>query len=386
MKHRDQLSLLYVSLLGVCVFVSFFFVPLEKINEKMNAAIFFVESITIADLRHTFFEAGTREGTRPIKVLIVPGHDPINFGTSFGELTEEKVNVELGKELHAFLQSNEKFESVLLRDEKGYLPEFENYVNTNNEAIWVFIKTHVEAMRALVAQGKVFVPNHGSAAGSRAPDRVVSILYGINKWASEQKFDIVIHVHFNDYAGRKMTQIGKHNGFTIYVPERQYSNARASTAVAEHIRTRLEQFQSRSTFEKEKAGLVEEQNLIAIGAKNTADPVSFLIEYGYIYELEILDDAVRPLFVKNMAYQTYAGLLDFFSDSLPAYSTPFSVTEMNTALTEKSPKTDVFLLQTQLRALGLFPSGGKTLKDCPIAGVFGPCTKEALKAYTASKK
>lgn len=386
MKHLFSVISLCAGLLGVLIFILALTTPPEEINRSMQAAIFFIESVSVEDLQNNYWAISASPFVpeeKKIRVLIVPGHDSYASGTEFNGLTEAEMTAELGMVLRDFFKTNEKFNATLLRDATGYLPEFQDYINKHTPEIEAFIKSHVETMNTLVAQGAV--ERQSQIVGHGRPNmRVVNTLYGINKWASEKDFDIVIHIHFNDYVGRKRNQVGKHSGFSIYVPEHQYSNAKASRAVAEAVRGRLEQFQNVSTFGTEKAGVIEDQDLIAIGAKNTLDPASLLIEYGYVYEPEFVDGTLRPLVFKNLAYQTYAGVLDFFQNSTPKNEIPF-VKEVRNLDEKTASKADVFLLQTNLRAAGFFPPNGKTLVDCPIVGGFGPCTKEALKKYESVK-
>ena len=83
-------------------------------------------------------------------------------------------------------------------------------------------------------------------------------------------------------------------------------------AIAEKIEGRLAQTITKSTLPKENAGLVEDQELVAIGRHNTVDAVSLLIEYGYIYEPWILNPIMRDIQIKELARQTVLGIEDFF--------------------------------------------------------------------------
>ena len=65
-------------------------------------------------------------------------------------------------------------------------------------------------------------------------------LYAINKWANENKIEIVFHIHFNDYPGRKLNQVGEYAGFSIYVPEYQLPNHRASSELADSLKNQME--------------------------------------------------------------------------------------------------------------------------------------------------
>ena len=109
-------------------------------------------------------------------------------------------------------------------------------------------------------------------------------LYAINKWANENNIEIVFHIHFNDYPGRKFNQIGEYTGFSIYVPEYQLPNHRASSKLAESLKNQLEKYFTKSDLPAESSALIEDQELIAVGSNASRDGVSVLVEYGYIYE------------------------------------------------------------------------------------------------------
>ena len=148
-----------------------------------------------------------------------------------------------------------------------------------------------------------------------APKDVALRLFGINKWANEHKVDIIIHIHFNDSGPRRAGAPGEYNGFTIYTPERQYSNSQASMDIAKRVFKRLSKMFSVSNLPGEDAGVVEDQELIAIGSSNTVDAASLLVEYGYIYEPQFRVPAVRVMVLRELAFQTYLGLADFFGET-----------------------------------------------------------------------
>ncbi len=166
----------------------------------------------------------------------------------------------------------------------------------------IIVKKQKETMSELVRAGEVH--NVEGVIHNSAPDETALKLYGINKWANENNIDIVLHIHFNDYPNRKYNREGKYSGFVIYVPEAQYSNAKASRAVAEPIFNQLAKFYPKSDFLREQDGMVGDQHLIAIGAHNTLDPVGMLIEYGYIYEPQFLNEKIRGSIIKELAFQT----------------------------------------------------------------------------------
>jgi len=138
-------------------------------------------------------------------------------------------------------------------------------------------------------------------------------LYGINKWANENDIDIIIHIHFNDYPGRPANKIGKYYGFSIYTPESQFVNSEISQNIARSVFAELNKIQSVSDYQPEHLGVVEDQELITIGANSTLNAAALLIEYGYIYESQIINKKMRVLMFPEYAYKTYSGIVKFFN-------------------------------------------------------------------------
>ncbi len=218
---------------------------------------------------------------------------------------------------------------------------------------------------------------------NNAPSATAIRLYGINKWANENNIDIVVHLHFNDHPGRKYNQRGEYSGVTIYIPEKQFSNAKASKALAETVFKRLTTYSARSNMPLEREGVVEDQELIAIGAYNTLDPAVLLIEYGYIYETQFINPKTRTLAIEESALQTYLGILDFFGikelEKENIYNTaalPY-LWDNNLKKGTRGSK-DVFALQTALAFQFFYPPAQKSKNDCPVNGNFGPCTARAV--------
>lgn len=136
---------------------------------------------------------------------------------------------------------------------------------------------------------------------------------------------------------------------------------------------------------KETDGIIEEQELIAIGSYNTLDAPSMLIEYGYIYEPQFADKNVRDSTFRDLAFQTYLGIQDFFgsgNDVSLTYDTlmlPYKwENNINRNTLDKNP---VLALQSALIIEGLYPPREKNKNDCPRTGKFGPCTIEALSTF-----
>jgi len=345
------------------------------------AAVFLHESITITDLKSRYDGAG--QGKTKVRVLIVPGHEPAYGGAEYKDLNEGDMNVELAGYLEKFLKNDSHYDVMLSRGVNGWDRALSAFFNESSEKISRFINENHDNMLHLVNNGSVVKVMDG-IKHSKAPKDVALRLYGINMWADENKIDVLIHVHFNDYPRKNAGMLGKYSGFAIYVPERQYSNATTTRALADAVYKRLAKYNPTSDLPKEKAGVIEEQDLIAIGSNNTLEAPSMLIEYGYIYESQFADSKVRKLVLKDLAFQTYLGMGDFFGDRGTAYAydtllLPYVWDSTFTRI--KSDKNDVLALQTALMAEGLYPVSPKNKNDCPRTGTFGECTSSALEEF-----
>jgi peptidoglycan hydrolase-like protein with peptidoglycan-binding domain len=188
-------------------------------------------------------------------------------------------------------------------------------------------------------------------------------------------------LHINDYADHPDT-IGEYDGFAVYVPDPQYSTSVASKALGEALAKRLALYHPKSSLPQEGAGVVEDQDLIAVGSNNTVDSASVLIEYGYIYEPQFLHKETRSLALKDYAYETYLGIQDFFGDApVRTYSSGALPYAWSSPPKEGKTSPEAYALQSALRYLGYYPPPGKSLSDCPISGYFGACSVAALKAF-----
>ncbi|MCX6731601.1 MAG: N-acetylmuramoyl-L-alanine amidase [Candidatus Parcubacteria bacterium] len=296
-------------ILGILVFLSFLLVFLNyfKIlsfhDIKNLASVFFVESVTEQQLKNKYING-------EVKILIVPGHDDEFWGTDFSGIKEANLNLDLAKELSKLLISEKEFEIILLRDDNGYNESFLNYFNKERHSIEKFIQKQKQTTENLMTSGLI-EEKEGVPHTNISLERVIK-LYGINKWANENKIDIVINIHFNDYPRKNNNRVGEYSGFSIYVPEKQFSNAGASRALANPIFERLKKYFPVSNMPKEKRGIIDDQKLIALGANNSLDSAALLIEYGYIYESQFMNKKNRPLVFKKLATQTYLGIIDFF--------------------------------------------------------------------------
>jgi N-acetylmuramoyl-L-alanine amidase len=308
-KNFAVVSITWMVLLGVWTFSSLEYISLADLGRAM-AGVFGVESVSVEDLRSAYARA--QAGGEKVKVLIVPGHDQRNWGTEYAGLREEELNRMVAEALAASFAENSAFEVTLLRDKNGYLADFEQSFEEQKEQIRAEVQRKKKIMNDLLAAGAVNradgVP-HNNAALSTALR-----LYAANGWANAKGYEVVLHIHFNDYGGRKKGTVGKYSGFAVYIPEAQFSNARASRALGEALVASLAKKFTPSNLPKEGGGtgLVPDQELIAVGAYNTLDTAAALIEYGYIYEPGLHDPARRPALVRDYARATYEALETFF--------------------------------------------------------------------------
>lgn len=313
-----------------------------------------------------------------IKILIVPGHDKEFFGTQFKTIKEETFNLQLATELYDYFKTDSHFETYITRDQKGYLSVFQNYFTDKKESIEKFIALSNDWFENLYPDFQwVDGVDHNVAKKD-----VALRLFGINVWANDNNIDLVIHVHFNDYGGRKKNRVGEYSGFSIYVPEKQLNNSFLSMELARTVFPRLEKLLPVSDIPKENVGIVEDQQLIAIGPKNTLSAASMLVEYGYIYDSYALNKSIRALFFKELARQTYLGVKQYFDSDNGGLYPILGVYQWKSNLVYglKNNK-DVLFLQLALAEEGVYPPKGYTLKDCPITGNFLKCTKSAIKQF-----
>lgn len=351
---------------------------------KNYTAVFFQQGISIAQLQNKYNAATYKKNQPKIRIMIVPGHEPNFGGSSYGGVNERDMAVDLANSLRGFLQNNSHYEVIVARTKDAWNPDIEKYFKDHWDDIVVFIKENKEQMVRLVNNGSVRMATEGISHSS-APQNVAIRLFGINKWNNENAIDIAIHIHFNDYERRNLSVPGEYTGLAIYVPEKQYSNSATTKAIANSVYKRLSKYNAVSNFPKEDVGVVEDQELIAIGSRNTLDAPSMLIEYGYVYEPQFSDPTVRESTLKDLAFQTYLGLQDFFggpNDISLAYDTLMLPHSWTGDISKKNAdKNDVLALQSALIMEGVYPPSDKSKNDCPRTGRFGPCTLNALNQF-----
>ena len=274
--------------------------------------ILVISSIVFAFLG-LFWAPGSVSAATPaksIKILLVPGHDDTTWGAQYGTTKEADMNLALATKIYNTLRKDKRFEVHITRNKSGYTKEFSDYFEKEKDAINNFRKVYKAQHQQAVGSGN-FIEKE-NVDHNTANERTSFILYAINRWADENLMDAVIHVHFNDYPRETPWTVGIYRGFAIYVPESQMVNSTTSTNLAKRIFTELKKKYAVSTYEKEKAGIVPDQSLIALGAKGTLFPNvrSVLIEYGYIYRFK--SNKSREANYTTMAAQTVTGIKNYF--------------------------------------------------------------------------
>ena len=102
---------------------------------------------------------------------------------------------------------------------------------------------------------------------SEVPQDMSVKLYGMNKWANENNVDLAINLHFNDEERPNINTPGDLAGFNIFIPDSQMKNYTASRLAAQDVYNEL-----KSVEPPESGGLLENQDLIALGASGTLTP------------------------------------------------------------------------------------------------------------------
>ncbi len=319
------------------------------------------------------------------RILIVPGHDndTSSGGAEFGGLREADLNVDMSEELLKLFQADTHFRTQITRNKNNYLEPFLSFFTNNRENILQFRAAAKANMEAQIAAGKIIriVTDRPDTSEENAIK-----LYGINKWAADNNIDLILHPHFNDYPGRYSDVVGKYSGLAMYIPEHQMPNFTISRGIAQPLLERFKKFFPISNHPKEKAGLVEDQELIAIGANTNlrSNISSIIIEYGYLYEPQWMNPETRETILKELAYQTYAGVKKYFGEtgeSLPGGKNPTPYVWRNELAVGLKNNKDVLALQIALTKDGLYPPPFLYRNDCPLSGSFGRCTYRSLKNF-----
>jgi N-acetylmuramoyl-L-alanine amidase len=377
---KSKKAIKVIVLLAI-VFSTFEIIEFSKIKE---VSAFEKNISTIKDRRGSYFSGDEKYYSKDkmIKILIVPGHDDNSFGAIYNGVREVDLNRELAKNLYNKLSIEPGFEVVLAGDSSGYNPIFQNYFEIKRDEITKFIKEAKYDFSKKVKDGDIVEDTENFH--NVAPEEVALKLYGFNMWLNENDFDFVFHIHFNDYGGRSKHKTPKYNGFSIYMPDKQFGNYELSRQMAEKVFDRINDITPVSNLPQESIGIIEDQELIAVGSNDALDASSILIEYGYIYEPQFTDPETRSLAMDDLAYQTYVGIKEFFGEKPIAPHTKFNFTKDLDKNLKKRNK-DAYALQKQLALMGHYPPSNKSFNDCPPTGIFGECTLQAVKSFQLNK-
>ena len=382
-RNSKSVWLVLVLLAGLIIFIYLYdaSLPTPLLESIHLPGWVYPDTVTPASLK-------TKYESKQLRVLLVPGHDNDYGGTEFNGLREADLNLQLAEKLYQFLTRDDHFQVLTTRDfQTGqYVGDIATYFITEREGINGFQQELKNSFNQLMNSGQVTAPSE-QVQHNFAPGEVALRLYGLNKWANEQQIDLMIHIHFNDYPRASARRGGQYSGFAIYVPEKQYPNGAASIDLARTVSNYLAYSLAVSDLPIENAGVVEDQELIAVGARASREGASILVEYGYIYESPWHYPETREVMLEELAWQTYRGLKSYFDPAVVVDDTlllPYPLTgELGEGL---RGKRNVSVLQKALQRAGFYPPIGRTMNGCPINGNFGPCVAAAVRAFQSTNQ
>ncbi len=332
--------------------------------------------VSTADLQAKYVAAG--QGGEKVKVLLMPGHEPSYGGAELQGLRERDIAVDIANKIKRELAQDPRLEVTVARDQLAWSADLSNYFEEEWKSIGTFVKEKKRVFNRALKNGDIeardFEPAHNTAATD-----VALRLYGITKWANEEGYDLAVHIHLND------TGAQNHQGFAVYIPDQEFGNAEASRPLGEAIAHELNRFNASSTLPIENYGVVEDQSLIALGAYNTAEFPSVLVEYAYIYEPKIKNVEARDVVLADMAHQTYRGIEKALGATVSGSNTLALPYAWTGTVQDGVSSPEAYALQVALKSLGFFPPKGELLIGCPLSGVMDACTTKALNAFQTSK-
>ncbi len=131
-----------------------------------------------------------------IKILLVPGHDILDVGTTFNVINEELLTRKLAKYIFNILNKDNSFDIKITRDiDTGdYVPEFKSYFDEQKTTINEFKNYLKKDMKEKIKNGDVEIDE--PIVAHTTSTRASNILYGINMWTNENDIDFVLHIHF----------------------------------------------------------------------------------------------------------------------------------------------------------------------------------------------
>lgn len=378
--NRSTRTFLAAFLLAAIVPASFAFAATESVATQQ-------------ELQREYISAGS--GGEKVRVLVMPGHEPNYGGAEYQGFYEREIVVEVADQLAGYLKQNPEYEVIVARSNSEWHEDLAEYFEEENKDIEKFVSKAKREFNRSVRRGDISLPNEEETVShNSAPSEVALRLYGISKWANENDIDMVLHLHINDTTDHGPNEPSKHSGFTVYIPDEQYGNGEVSRDLAEALTPRFSAMHATSTLPVEDKGIVPSQELIAIGAFDTLSIPSVLIEYSYITEPEFTAPELRTTITKDLAYQTYLGVQDFFADPVDTrFPTVTLPTTFGETPTVGSSSPEAYALQAALHTLGFYPTATttgtttvmRTFSECSISGLMNECTIDAISAFQKSK-
>ena len=177
---------------------------ISSIIPNAAAVSFLEESVDIDDLqgRYDKVAGGSGRAKDKIKILIVSGHDENNYGTSYRNLKEVDLNRKLAEYMAGFFGREQEFRVTLTSDRGGMNKKLEKYLERESDNIKEFESFYKKTTDKLEKRGEITLGQH--VGHNTASSETAFMLYGINKFANDEDFDIILHVHFNDYPNRDL--------------------------------------------------------------------------------------------------------------------------------------------------------------------------------------
>ncbi len=324
-----------------------------------------------------------------VKILIIPGHDKKYSGAYFRGVSEQEINLKLAEKIKIELMRDPLLDVTVTRDanslpaQASYIPVIQEYFDENEKSINRFIETRKKETARLKAEEDfdldVQVPH------ADAQPTVAYQLYGVNKWAGENDFDLILNIHFNDDTAHASGAVGDFSGFVVYVPDENLPNHKDGDILGAAIGARMNQTFPTSNMPLEAAkadlgGVIPDFHLIALGSNRTLEIPSVLVEYSYIYEPHLVPE-LFDLSSFVMARATTRGVYDYLNGSQNLKNLLYFWDAKSLAKSKK-PTNDVLALQFGLKELGFFPP--KSLTKCKFDGLLGPCTNGAIKNFQSA--
>ncbi len=353
-----------------------FFVPIVLVT------FFIPQVVVLAAPTQESINKKYNEG-QEVKILIVPGHDDEFSGARFNGIREADRTLILAKKIATDLDQNPGIIVTLARTEDGYIPELQDYFDHQKKRIERFVaRSKLRTNRALESGAIEIEPQ---VPHSDAPKDAALRLYGINLWADEHEYDLVVHVHFNDYGPRSAFG-GDYDGYAVYVPEGGLLGAvegeKIGNAIANHLSRTLYKTNMPSEVGKsDSKGVIKDFKLIALGANRTLATPSVLIEYAYLYETMMADDFFEST-SNVMRRATVAGIMDYITMNTHP-SKNITYVWNNTLRESKKKNINTLMLQLALADLHMYPPKNFVRAQCPFIGIYGKCTKAAVKEFQA---